>query len=118
MKLLSERETLVYAREGGADTAVVAINGQSDAPQTLELPLADIGAKGAVLHRTLGPNASAVVRDDSLVITLGARGAAVFLLGAAEASAPPWTLIFALAVLVVAAATVITLTLRRRLRRG
>ena len=119
VKLLSERETLVYAREGGADTAVVAINGQSDASQTLELPLADIGAQGAVLHRTLGPNASAVVRGDSLLITLGARGAAVFLLGAAEASQPlPWTMILALAVLLLAGATVITLALRRRLRRG
>jgi alpha-amylase len=118
VKLLSERETLVYAREGGADTAVVAINGQSDAPQTLELQLADIGAKGAVLHRTLGPNASGVVRDDALLITLGARGAAVFLLGAAEASPPPWTTILALVVVMLAAATLITLTLRRRLRRG
>src|SRR5438093_1071190 len=95
VKLLTERETLVYAREGGADTAVVAINGQSDAPQTLELPLADIGAHGAVLHRPLGPNARPVVRGDSLLMTLGARGAAVFLLGAGEASAPPWTMIVA-----------------------
>src|SRR5712692_2277771 len=118
VKLLSERETLVYAREGGADTAVVAINGQRDAPQTLELPLADIGAHGAVLHRTLGPNASGVVRDDALLITLGARGAAVFLLGAAEASPPPWTIILAVAVVLLAAATGIMLTLRRRLRRG
>ncbi|TMC74926.1 MAG: alpha-amlyase [Chloroflexi bacterium] len=118
VKLLTERETLVYAREGGADTAVVAINGQSDAPQTLELPLADIGAHGAVLHRTLGPNASAVVRGDSLLMTLGARGAAVFLLGAGEASAPPWTMIVALAVLLLAAATLMALTLRRHLRRG
>jgi alpha-amylase len=118
VKLLSERETLVYAREGGADTALVAINGQSDAPQTLQLPLADIGAKGAVLRRTLGPNASAVVRDDSLFITLGARGAGVFLLGAAEVSPLSWTMIVAVAVLLLAAAVLITLTLRRRLRRG
>jgi alpha-amylase len=119
VKLLSERETLVYAREGGADTAVIAINGQSDAPQTLELPLTEVGAQGAVLHRTLGPNASAVVRGDSLLITLGARGAAVFLLGAPDVSQPvPWTIIVALAVLLLAAGTGITLTLRRRLRRG
>jgi alpha-amylase len=116
-KLLSERDTLVYARRGGADTAVVAINGQSDAPQTLELPLADIGAHGAVLHQTLGPNASAVVRDDALVITLGVRGAAVFLLGAPVAD-PPWTTIAALVLLFVAAAILVTLTLGRRLRRG
>jgi alpha-amylase len=117
VKLLSEAETLVYAREGGADTAVVAINGQSDAPQTLELPLADIGAGGAVLHQTVGPNASALVRGDALVITLGVRGAAVFLLGA-PATDPPWAAIVALAVLLVAAAIVITLTLGRRLRQG
>ena len=115
-KLLSERDTLVYARRGGADTAVVAVNGQSDAPQILELPLADIGARGAVLRQTLGPNASAVVRDDALVMTLGVRGAAVFVLGAPAAD-PPWMTIVALA-LVVAAAIAITLTLRRRLRRA
>lgn len=115
-KLLSERDTLVYARRGGADTAVVAVNGQGDAPQTLELPLADIGARGAVLRQTLGPNASAVVRDDALVMTLGVRGAAVFVLGAPAAD-PPWMTIVALALLV-AAAIAITPTLRRRLRRA
>jgi hypothetical protein len=116
-KLLSERDTLVYARRGGADTAVVAINGQSDAPQTLELPLAEIGAHGAVLHQALGPDASGVVRGDALVITLGVRGAGVFLLGAAVAG-PDWTAILMLTVLVVLVATLVTLTLRRRLRRG
>lgn len=112
VKLLSERETLVYAREGGADTAVIAINGLSDAPQTLELRLADVGAQGAVLHRTLGPNASAVVRGDSLLITLGARGAAVFVLGALEAG-PPWALFVAVGVLALVAVALGALAYRR-----
>lgn len=116
-KLLSERETLVYVREMGADTAVVAINGQSDAPQTLELPLADIGAKGVVLYRTLGPHASGVVRDDALLMTLGPRGAAVFLLGVAEASPPAWTMILAVAALALIA-IVLGAIAYRRLRRG
>jgi hypothetical protein len=49
----------VYARRGGADTAVIAINGVGVAPQTLALSLADVDwISDAVLHRTLGPGAT------------------------------------------------------------
>jgi hypothetical protein len=58
-----------------------------------------------------------VVRDDALLITLGVRGAAVFLVGAPVAD-PPRTTIAALALLLVAAAIVVTPRLRRCLRRG
>jgi alpha-amylase len=115
-KLLSERDTLVYARRG-TDTVVVAINGVSDAPQTLALSLADVGlTSDAVLHRTLGPGASGSVEDGTLTITLAPRGAAVFLLGAA-ADDPPWAVVFVLVALALLALALLAVRLRSRLPR-
>jgi alpha-amylase len=116
-KLLSERDTLVYARRGGADTVVVAINGLSDAPQTLALSLADVGlTSDAVLHRTLGPGATGSVKEGTLTITLAPRGAAVFLLGAAAVD-PPWAVVFVLVALALLALALLAVRLRSRLLR-
>jgi alpha-amylase len=116
-KLLSERETLVYVRRGGAETAVVAINGKGDGPQTLALSLADVGLTAeAVLHQTLGPGASGSVKDGTLTMTLAPRGAAVFLLGAAIAD-PPWAMLAVLVALALMALVLLAVRLRLRLPR-
>ena len=116
-KLLSERETLVYAGRGGADTAVVAINGKGDGPQTLALSLADVGlTAAAVLHQTLGPGASGSIKEGMLTITLAPRGAAVFLLGAAVVD-PPWAMVAALVALALLALALLAVRLRSRLPR-
>jgi hypothetical protein len=118
-EIASERGLALYDRRGGPDVAVIAING--DEPRSVEVPLANLGLGGGVLHRTLGPGASATIDGATLRMTLAPRAAGVVLLGAAgDAMFAPsvwWMVALTLTILAIAAAIIATRRRERPLRR-
>ena len=116
-EIQSERGLVVYDRRGGPDLAVIALNG--DEPRTVDVPLARVGLDGGVLHRTLGPGASARIEGSTLRITLAPRAAGIVLIGAAAAGfAPPPLPFLVLAVSLLIAAAALTVARRRSPRRA
>jgi alpha-amylase len=114
-EIQSERDLIVYARSGGPDVAVVAING--DGQRFVEVPMSRLGLEVGVLHRTMGPGTSGRIDGATLRITLAPRAAGIFLIGAAPTAGLPLWLILLIALALLFAAA-ITLTLGRRLRRA
>jgi len=117
-EIASERGLAVYDRRGGPDVAVVAING--DEQRTVEVPLARLGLRGGLLHRTVGPGIRGTIEGTTLQMTLAPRAAGIFLVGAApEGFVGPVgsMLLLAFALVVVAAAVIVARARRRHPRR-
>ena len=79
---------LAYARRTDAEAALVLVN-TSDAEATVTVPVRDVIPDGAVLENGLVPGATATVTDGSVVFTIPARGASVWLTQAGTDLAPP-----------------------------
>jgi alpha-amylase len=92
-ELVAERGLLVYARGGGPDTAVVAING--DEPRTVDVPFARLGLQHGDVRTTIFTSGAGNTLDDSAVhIRLAPRAAALLLIASTPSPALPlWPLL-------------------------
>lgn len=122
-EIQNERGLVVYDRRGGPDVAVVAING--DEQRSVDVSLAKLGLRGAVLHRILGVGVGGSVKGGVLTMSLAPRAAAVFLVGdaASEGDSPLGLIllgiiVLAFALLIAAFAREVYRALRRRASSG